>query len=257
MELGLAGKRALVTGASKGIGKAVALALAEEGCDLVLVARSEALLAAVADLARERRQVGVAVIAADLSQPGAAERVAAEAGTLDLLVNNAGAIPPGGLAHVDETAWRAGWDLKVFGYINLSRALYPRLKDRAGIIVNVIGAAGERFDPGYVAGSAGNAALMAFTKALGKQAPRDGMRVVGINPGLVATDRVEVMLRGRARREFGDEARWPEFLKHLPFGRPATPQEIADAVAFLASPRSGYTSGTILTIDGGGGGGGG
>ena len=239
MDLGLEGKRALVTGASKGIGRAVAQTLAAEGCDLVLVARTEQRLLQVAESVRQSRQVDVQVIVADLGRPGAVLDVAEAAGPLDLLVNNAGAIPPA--------------DLKVFGYINLSRALYPRLKERAGVIVNVIGVGGERFDPGYIAGSAGNAALMAFTRALGKQSPQDGMRVVGINPGLVATDRVEVMLRARAQRDLGDEARWAELTRRQPFGRAASPEEIADAVAFLASPRSGYISGTILTIDGGGG----
>ena len=118
------------------------------------------------------------------------------------------------------------------------------------MIINIIGAAGERLDPNYLAGSTGNAALMAFTKSLAKGAAKDGMRVVGINPGPVATDRLEVMMRGRAKTQFGDETRWKELLAGMSFGRAATPEEIGSAVAFLASPRSGYTSGTILTIDG-------
>ena len=251
MDLFLNGKRALVTGASKGIGRAIALTLAEEGCDLALVSRDAAALGLVADAVRARWQSSVAVIAADLSRQGEVERVAAEAGALDVLVNNAGAIPPGGLLAVDDATWRAAWDLKVFGYIGLTRALYPRLKEHAGVVVNVIGAAGEHFDPNYIAGSVGNAALMAFTRSLGKAATRDGMRVVGINPGPVGTDRIETLLRARARRDFGDEARWREYFAAMAFGRPATPEEIASAVAFLASPRSGYTTGTILTIDGG------
>lgn len=252
MDLHLAGKRVLVTGASKGIGRAAALLLAEEGCDLVLVSRDPAALAAAADAARARRQVSVQAIPADLSRQEEVERVAAEAGPLDVLVNNAGAIPPGGLLAVGDAAWRAAWDLKVFGYIGLTRALYPRLKERGGVVVNVIGAAGERFDPDYVAGSTGNAALMAFTRSLGKAAPKDGMRVVGINPGPVGTDRMEMLLRARAARDLGDPERWREYHQHMAFGRPAAPEEIANAVAFLASSRSGYTSGTILTIDGAG-----
>jgi NAD(P)-dependent dehydrogenase (short-subunit alcohol dehydrogenase family) len=131
-----------------------------------------------------------------------------------------------------------------------ARARYPSLKTRGGVIVNIIGSAGERFNPGYITGSTGNAALMAFTRSLGKDASKDGMRIVGINPGPVATDRFERLQRARAKTELGDEARWRELTSGLPFGRAATPEEIASAIAFLASPRSAYTNGTILTIDG-------
>ncbi len=250
MDLHLAGKRVLITGASQGIGRATALTFAEEGCDLVLVSRDPDALRAAAGLARDRRRTAIQTIPADLSRQSEVERVAAEAGPIEILVNNAGAIPPGDILGVDNDRWRAAWDLKVFGYIGLIRALYPRLKERAGVVVNVIGAAGEWFDPHYIAGSAGNAALMALTRSLGKQAARDNMRVVGINPGSVATGRIEMLLRARAARELGDEARWQEYHRAMPFGRPAKPDEIASAAAFLASPRSGYTNGTILTIDG-------
>ena len=249
MDLHLAGKRALVSGGSKGIGLASALVLAEEGCDLILVARGADDLAHAAMLVRERAPVSVATIAADLSRPDEIARVAAGTGHLDILVNNAGAIPPGDLLTLDEARWRQAWDLKVHGYIALTRALYPRLKGSRGVVVNVIGSAGERCDPNYIAGSTGNAALMAFTRALGTTAPRDGMRVVGINPGPVATERIAMLLRARAQRETGDPERWREAFAGMAFGRPAEPAEIAAAVAFLASPRSSYTSGTILTID--------
>ena len=251
MDLHLTGKRILVTGGSKGIGAASAGVLAEEGCDLLLVARDGAALEVAAAGLRARHQVRVEVMAADLSQQAEVERVAGAAGTVDVLVNNAGAIPPGNLLAVGDVAWRAAWDLKVFGFIGLTRAMYPALKLRGGVVVNVIGAAGEQFDPNYITGSAGNAALMAFTRALGRAAPADGMRVVGINPGPVATDRLVTLLRARAERELGDAGRWGELTRGMAFGRPAEPEEIAAAVAFLASPRSGYTSGTILTINGG------
>lgn len=247
----LSGKRALVTGGSKGIGRASALALAAEGCSLLLAARDPAALGEAAALIRGRHQVQVETMPADLSQSDGVARLAEAAGAVDLLVNNAGAIPPGTLLQVDEARWRAAWDLKVFGFINLTRALYSVLKQRGGTVVNVIGSAGESFDAGYIAGSAGNAALMAFTRALGRAAPADGMRVVGINPGPVATERMETMLRARAEREWGDAGRWAELTRAMVFGRAATPEEIADAVVFLASPRSGYTTGTILTINGG------
>jgi NAD(P)-dependent dehydrogenase (short-subunit alcohol dehydrogenase family) len=251
MDLRLAGMRALITGGSKGIGRASAELLAEEGCDVVIVARDPATLLQAVDRVRARRQVGVEAIAADLSRQDEVERVAAEAGRIDILVNNAGAIPPGGLTAVDDQTWRAAWDLKVFGFIGLTRALYPELVATRGVVVNVIGSAGESFDPGYIAGVAGNAALMAFTRALGRGAHKDGVRAVGINPGPVATERLERLMRFRAEKELGDADRWAELCKPMPYGRAATPDEIANAVAFLASPRSAYTNGTILTINGG------
>ncbi len=252
MDLQLAGKRALITGGSKGIGRATAETLAEEGCDVTIVARDPANLEQTAAAIRSKRQVNVRTIAADLSSDGAVRRVAEEAGEIDILVNNAGAIPPGDLLAVDDDTWRRAWDLKVFGFISLCRAVYPKMAARrSGVIVNVIGAAGEKFPPGYITGAAGNASLMGFTRALGRQAPGAGLRVVGINPGPVATDRLIMLQRDRAAKEFGNPDRWQELLSGMPFGRAASPGEIADAVAFLASPRSGYTSGMILTIDGG------
>lgn len=251
MDLHLQGKTVLITGASQGIGRETALVLAEEGCNLVLVSRDAQRLNDLADSIRSQHGASVNVVAADLSSTEEVERVASSVAGIDVLVNNAGAIPPGTLHQIEDRQWRDAWDLKVFGYINLTRTLYANLKERQGVIVNVIGAGGESFNPGYIAGAAGNAALMAFTRALGKSAAVDHMRVVGINPGPVSTPRNETMLRNKAQAEFGDGDRWAELNAALPYGRAATPGEIASAVAFLASPRSGYTNGTILTIDGG------
>jgi NAD(P)-dependent dehydrogenase (short-subunit alcohol dehydrogenase family) len=251
MDLHLAGKRALITGASKGIGRASAEILAEEGCDVVLVARDRATLDAAADAIRAKRQVQVETISADLSQQAEVERVAAEAGALDILVNNAGAIPPGNLLAVDNDRLRAAWDLKVFGFISLTRAVYEALRTRRGVIVNVIGAAGETFDPGYIAGVAGNAALMAFTRALGRGGHKDGIRAVAINPGPVATQRMEMLYRHRAAQELGDAERWRELTANMPYGRPAEPEEIAAAVAFLASDDASFITASTFLVDGG------
>jgi NAD(P)-dependent dehydrogenase (short-subunit alcohol dehydrogenase family) len=117
---------------------------------------------------------------------------------IDILVNNAGAIPPGSLSAIDDDTWRRAWDLKVFGFIGLCRAYYPLFaRRRSGVIVNVIGSAGESLDPGYIAGVTGNAALMAFTRAMGRASHKDNIRIVGINPGSTATERMELMLRER------------------------------------------------------------
>ena len=251
MDLHLGGRRALVTGASKGIGLACAEMLAAERVDLTIVARSGSVLDDHARRISAETGVTVDVIAADLSTAGGIATVVDACGELDILVNNAGAIPPGTVLDVDAEAWRDAWDLKVFGYIDLSRALYPRLARRQGVIVNVIGAAGERSPAAYIAGAAGNASLMAFTRSLARQAYRDGMRVVAVNPGPVSTDRNVRLLRDRAARELGSPDRWEELQQGMPYARAATAEEIASAVAFLASPRSGYTNGAILTIDGG------
>ena len=120
-----------------------------------------------------------------------------------------------------------------------------------GVIVNDIGAAGEKFDANYITGSAGNAALMAFTRALGGKSLKDNIRVVGINPGPVGTDRHVTLMKTRAKTQLGDENRYRELQQGLPLNRPAHPREIGDLMAFLASDRSGYTSGVIVTVDGG------
>ncbi|MBN8875683.1 MAG: SDR family oxidoreductase [Rhodospirillales bacterium] len=253
MDLKLAGKTVLITGGSAGIGRATAEVLADEGCNLILVARTAAKLEETAAAIRARRQVSVRTIAADLSNDATVREVAGRAGEIDILVNNAGAIPPGDLLSLDDARWRQAWDLKVFGFISFCRVVYAQMKaKRAGVIVNVIGAAGEKFPTNYIAGAAGNASLMAFTRALGKGAPADGLRVVAINPGPVETERLVMLRRAEAQEKFGDPERWRELTNAMPFGRAASPTEIGNAVAFLASPLSGYTSGTVLTIDGGG-----
>ena len=253
MDLQLAGKTALITGGSKGIGRATAEVLAEEGCNIILVARDAATLEEAAAGIRAKRQVNVRTIAADLSSDAAVQKVAKEAGPVDILVNNAGAIPPGDVLSIDDAKWRQAWDLKVFGYISFCRVVYGAMKARgAGVIINVIGAAGEQFPTNYIAGAAGNAALMAFTRALGKGAPKDGLRVVAINPGPVETDRLVMLRRAEAQEKFGDPDKWRELTAGMPFGRAASPREIGNAVAFLASPASAYTTGTVLTINGGG-----
>lgn len=252
MDLHLNGKTVLITGGSKGLGLATAHRFASEGCDLHLVARSQDALEDAANAIRGKYQVKVNTLATDLAQRGSAERVSQACGDVDILVNNAGDIPSGSLETVDEDRWRAGWDTKVFNYINLSREYFRRMKARqAGVIVNVIGIGGDLLDPSYMAGAVGNAAMSAFTKSLGSTSHKFGIRVVGVNPGACATERYERLARARAKERGGDPDRWSEATGTLPFHRPATPDEIAVAVVFLASPLSAYTTGAILTIDGG------
>lgn len=253
MDLDLRGKRVLITGASKGIGAEAADVFAQEGAHLRLAARSLDRLQELAARLRSAHGVEVSVHCTDLRSKGDLSLLAAEAADIDILVNNAGDIPGGSLDKIDEETWRHAWELKVFGFINLTRFIYAQMKARgAGVIVNCIGAAGERFDFNYITGSAGNAGLMAFTRALGgRSLALDNIRVVGINPGPVATDRLITQQKKRAEALLGDAERWTELLAKMPQGRAAKPREIADMMAFLASERSGYTTGVIVTIDGG------
>jgi NAD(P)-dependent dehydrogenase (short-subunit alcohol dehydrogenase family) len=252
MDLNLRGKTALVTGASKGIGLAVAKALAAEGCNLHLVARTKETLEAAREAIRSRHQVAVALHKLDLSQSASVGELASSCRDIDILVNNAGAIPGGSVDMVEEARWRAAWDLKVFGYINMTRAFLALMQQRGqGVILNVIGLAGEKPDAGYVAGSAGNASLMAFSRAVGSASLDRGVRVLAVNPGPVETDRIVTLMKTRAERELGDAGRWQEYMKKLPLARAAKAEEVADLVVFLVSDRASYISGTIYAIDGG------
>ncbi|MFP6681106.1 MAG: SDR family oxidoreductase, partial [Gammaproteobacteria bacterium] len=182
------------------------------------------------------------------------QKLVSECSGIDILVNNAGAIPAGEIDEFEEDAWRQAWDLKVFGYINLCRAFFSEMKQRnEGVIVNVIGTSGQRMNPMYIGGSAGNASLMALSRALGSRSTDFGVRVVAVNPGLTATDRARFMLQKWSEQKYGTPDRWEELLveMNLPFGRMGEPREVADLVAFIASSRGSYISGTVMTIDGG------
>jgi NAD(P)-dependent dehydrogenase (short-subunit alcohol dehydrogenase family) len=249
MDLNLRGRSALITGASRGIGRAVAEAMAAEGVDLHLAATNRALLEEVAADLADRFGVATTVHEVDLRSSDGQKALAAAAGDVDILVNNAGGVPGGGITQVDEDAWRRGWDLKVFGYINLIRMIYPNMVARgSGVIVNVIGQAGNEALPDYIAGVAGNAALIALNKALGLDSFRRGVRIVAVNPVATRTDRIVEIWKTRAAHEFGDENRWQEYDKIQPFGRAAEPEEVADVVTFMASDRASFVSGTGISM---------
>ncbi|MDB5314475.1 MAG: Short-chain dehydrogenase [Rhodospirillales bacterium] len=252
MDMDLRSKRVLVTGASKGIGRACAEAFAAEGCDIILVSRNAEALEAAAEGIRKQHNVGVTIHAADLSE-GAARSALAEAHpTIDVLVNNAGAIPGGRLADITMDRWSTAWALKVMGYIHLCQLYMPQMEAaKSGAIVNIIGMAGQAPRADYICGAAGNAALIAFTRALGGASPAHNVRVTGINPAATRTDRIVTLSKNRAQQKYGDESRWEEMLEDLPFGRPAEPEEIAWLSVFLASARGAYLSGTVVDVDGG------
>lgn len=252
MDLKLNGQTALVTGASQGIGGVLAKSFAKEGVHLHLTARTKANLEQIKRDIEELAAVNVNLHPMDMTETGACDQLSEAVGDIDILINNAGAIPSGSLWEVDEQAWRAGWELKVMGYINLCRAFYAKMKARGrGVIINNIGNGGEIFDPNYIAGTTGNASLMAFTRALGGHSLDDNIRVVGVNPGPVDTDRIYNMLKKRAKTQLGDESRYKELLQNYPLNRPAHVYEVSDLIVFLTSYRAGYTSGAVYTVDGG------
>ncbi|MPZ57263.1 MAG: SDR family oxidoreductase [Rhizobiales bacterium] len=252
MDLNLKGRTALITGGSRGIGESVAKVLAAEGCDLTLAATDSAKLKSVADEIIAAHGVKVVTHSLDLSKHDSIKHLADVAGDCDILVNNAGAIPRGSLYDVTPEAWRRGWDLKVFGYIDLTRYILPRMTARkSGVIVNVVGMAGERPEPNYIATSCGNAALMMFTQCLGGESVRDGVRIVAVNPGPIMSDRHRKGAERVAERELGSRDRWPELYKRFPIGRPGRVEEVAYMVAFLASDLASYISGETIRIDAG------
>ncbi len=252
MDLKLAGRTVMITGASKGIGAGVARVLAAEGCHLDLVSRTAADLEALAREITAAHDVEVRTHPHDLSDSSRIPVLLDAAPLPDILINNAGAIPAGSLTAVDEARWRDAWNLKVFGYINLCRAAYGPMRERGhGVIVNVTGLAADRTDADYIAGTTGNAGLNAFTRALGGRSLADGIRVLAVSPGAVATERIVTLMRARAEEQYGDPERWQGYLGRLPLGRAAHVEEVADVVAFMASDRAGYVSGTVVTVDGG------
>ena len=252
MDLKLSGKNALITGGSKGIGRATAEVLAGEGCNVIIVSRSAEGLAAAKAAIAQKSNILVDTVSVDLSDSAKVDQLARDYPGIDILVNNAGAIPGGSLLGMDEATWRKAWDLKVFGYINMCRRFYALMKERKrGVIINVAGNAADTHDPEYICGVAGNAALTAFSQSIGSVSSRDGIRVIAVNPGPVETERLVGLMKKKAQDRTGNAENWKDLLKPLPFGRGATAEEIGATIAFLASEHSNYTSGSVVTIDAG------
>ena len=252
MNLELTGKTALITGGSKGIGYAVAKGLAAEGVNLHLAARNANQLTIAREQLISEFAVSVDIHTCDLSQSNDTHELANKCAEIDILVNNAGAIPGGNLAEISDDLWRTSWDLKVFGYINMTRSIYGHMKVRSGgVILNICGTAGNQTPSDYIAGITANGALITLTRALGGTSLNDGIRVLGINPGDMENERGEKFLRLQATRDLGDAEKWREMYANQPGGAVANSEDIANAVRFFVSPRARFVSGTILTIDGG------
>ncbi len=245
MDLGLSGKSVLITGGSKGIGLACAKAFAGEGCRVHLAARDQERL----EKSKKEIKGEVSVHSVDLRDAAALKGLAAACADVDILVNNAGDIPGGTLESVDEQKWRHAWELKVFAYVNLTREMFARMKARkSGVIVNVIGIAGENPSYEYICGSTANAGLAAFTKALGKGSYEHGVRVLGVHPPSTRTDRILQVMKAAAKAKLGDENRYHELVAAGVFGGMIEPEQVGDTVAFLASARAGKLSGVVLNL---------
>ena len=255
MDLGLRGRRALITGGSKGIGKAIAFELAGEGANLALCARgNEALQATAAEL---REKTGVAVFAktADVTDAEGicafVEKAASRLGGLDILVNNAGSALPGTFEEVDEERWRADLDVKLFAAMRCVRAALPCLKqsDQARII-NINSIVGRQSAPEYIANSTDRAACLGFNKVLSDNLAPYGILVNSINPGNVKSEAWGSTLDYFAPDE-ALEAYYQQVSEETPLGRVAEADEIAAVVAFLASKRASYITGASIDVDGG------
>jgi NAD(P)-dependent dehydrogenase (short-subunit alcohol dehydrogenase family) len=252
MDLQLAGKVGIVTGASRGIGRAIAQTLSGEGMRLALVARSRDQLE---ELSASLEQESL-VHAADLREPEAAALVVAATlerfGSLDLLVNNAGATKRGDFLGLSDDDWTDGFALKFYGAMRLSRAAWPCLQASGGNIVNIAGIGGRTGSADFAIGGAVNSALLNLTKALADRGVTDGVRVNAINPGSIVTERLKRRLRTLADEQGVEEAEAARVMTQASrVARFGEPVEIALAVAFLASPHADYIQGALLDIDGG------
>jgi 3-oxoacyl-[acyl-carrier protein] reductase len=255
MDLGLRGKVALVTGASRGLGHAIALRLAREGMDVAVAARSAA---ALGELGRAVEALGSRCLVhpADLRLADAPASFAQEAlrqlGRIDLVVNNAGATVRGDFLGLGEEQWKDGFELKFFGAMRLCRAAWPQLRLSRGSIVNIAGIGGRTASADFAIGGSVNAAVLNLTKALADLGNRDGVRVNAVNPGYIRTGRLAGRIAARAAADGVPEAEAASRMASESgirgFGEP---EDVASAVAFLAGTGSGYLQGAVLDVDGG------
>src|SRR6202040_1944355 len=257
MDLGLQGKKAVVTGASAGIGKAVTRTLAREGVDVAICARrKEPLEQAAAEISKETGRK-IVPIAADLTKAKDAENFIKQAhaalGRIDILVNNAGSAPGGVIEHLTEEEWASALQLKFMGYVRCMKHVLPIMqKQKKGRVVNLIGNDGVKVSYWEIAPGAANAAGQNLTKSLASQYGRDNISFVAVNPGPVRTERWSGLVKAMARDmnlSFDEADRLAP--ASIPLGRIAESEEVANLVTFLASDLAFFVNGTMIEIDGG------
>lgn len=251
----IAGKVAIVTGGSRGIGRAIALRLARERAQVVIAARDKTALAAAADEIVKTGGI-VETFAADLREPEAPAALARAAvnafGGIDIVVNNAGATRRGEFLELSEADWMDGFALKLFGAVRLSRAAWPYLKERRGAVLNIIGTGGRTPGPLFTIGGSVNGAFLSFTKALADVGIRDGVQVNAINPGYIRTDRLQGWINSTAAETGGDlKAAEREMIRRSNIVGIGEPEDIASLAAFVLSPQNRMVHGALIDLDGG------
>ena len=257
MDLGLRGKAVVITGGSQGIGRACALALGAEGARIVIAARNAQHLGEAAERIRAATAAEVHTVEADVGSLAGVDQMIDAAhralGRVDVLVNNAGAIRAGAFLDIPDGQWMEDWNVKLLGYVRAARKVFPLMREQGGgTIINIIGTGARQLVPSYLVGGAANAALVNFTKGLSDLGAKHNIRVKAVSPGAVRTERWDrrIRLEAEAVGCSYEELRAAR-IKEQPLGRIVEPEEVADLVCFLASPRADAVNGTAVTIDGG------
>ncbi len=257
MDLKLKGKRAIITGASRGLGFAVASTLADEGTDIILNARDESALIKAAATIRERSGVKVIPVAGDITEPSTppllAEAAYSQLGGLDLLLTNAGGPPPGTFESIADLDWNKAVELSFLSHVRLIRAALPALRESpCASILTLTSFSVKQPLPNLVLSNSIRAATVGLTKSLALELGPSGIRVNSILPAWTDTERVQELMKTRAiNNKTSIEEEITRLTRESPLGRLGTPQEFANAAVFLLSPAASYITGVMLTVDGG------
>jgi 3-oxoacyl-[acyl-carrier protein] reductase len=257
MDLGLINKTALVTGSSRGLGYATALALAKEGCRVAINGRDEAKTLAAAGKIQKETHTQVIGLAGDVSLPEVPARLVTQTveafGGLDILVTNAGGPPPGPFESHDDANWQKGIDLSLMSHVRLIRAALPYLKkSTTASVLTITSYSVKQPIPNLVLSNSIRAATMGLTKSLALELGGEGIRFNSILPAWTETERVQELMANRAKTNHSTiEEETKKQAGESPFGRMGQPDEFANAAAFLVSPAASYITGVMLTVDGG------
>lgn len=252
MDLNLTGKTVLITAGSRGIVEAAARSFAREGCIVRLVARDAKPLEGVCEEIRGLYRTKVSALALDFGDAAAIGDLAGSNSDIDILVNTTGESLPVSPRDTDGETMQDALPVEISGCISFTRHIYSSMKNRGrGVIVNTSGVSGERRDANSVTDPASNGGLMAFMTSVGSRSAADNIRVVGINPGQVNTERFREARNAALEKQFGATPGFSMMLAHTSPQRISQPHEIADIIVFAASERCPSLSGSIINIDGG------